>query len=60
MQEISMIYISHIVVMDIPAKGHDKTGLFGGRLTLYHKIPSFNDPKEKNFWTHCGRRRKSW
>ena len=29
-------------------------------LTLYHTIPSFNDPKEEAFGKHCGKRRKCW
>ena len=29
-------------------------------LTLYHTIPTFNDPEEKVFWKHHGKRRKCW
>ena len=29
-------------------------------LTLYHTIPTFNDPKEEGFGKHCGERRKCW
>ena len=29
-------------------------------LTLYHTIPTFNDPKEEAFGKHCGKRRKCW
>ena len=29
-------------------------------LTLYHTIPTFNDPKEEDFGKHCGKRRKCW
>ena len=29
-------------------------------LTLYHTIPTFNDPKEEGFGKHCGKRRKCW
>ena len=29
-------------------------------LTLYHTIPTFNDPKEDGFGKHCGKRRKCW
>ena len=30
------------------------------RLTLYHAIPTFNDPKEEGFGKHCGKGRKCW
>ena len=30
------------------------------RLTLYHTIPPFNNPKEEGFGKHCGKRRKCW
>ena len=30
------------------------------RLTLYHTIPPFNNPKKKGFGKHCGKRRKCW
>ena len=23
-------------------------------LTLYHTIPTFNDPEKESFWKHCG------
>ena len=29
-------------------------------LTLYHTIPTFNDPEKEGFWKHCGKRRKCW
>ena len=29
-------------------------------LTLYHTIPTFNDPTEGAFRNHCGKRRKCW
>ena len=29
-------------------------------LTLYHMIPTFNDPEEESFVKHCGKRRKCW
>ena len=29
-------------------------------LTLYHTIPTYNDPKEEGFGKHCGKRRKCW
>ena len=29
-------------------------------LTLYHTIPTFNDPKEEDFGKDCGKRRKCW
>ena len=29
-------------------------------LTLYHTIPTFNDPREEGFGKHCGKRRKCW
>ena len=29
----------------------------GYGLTLYHTIPTFNDPKEEAFGKHCGKRR---
>ena len=29
-----------------------------GALTLYHTIPTFNDPEKKAFWNHCMKRRK--
>ena len=29
-------------------------------LTLYHTIPTFNDPKEEGFGKHRGERRKCW
>ena len=29
-------------------------------LTLYHTIPTFNDPEEVAFWKHYGKRRKCW
>ena len=29
-------------------------------LTLYHTIPTFNDPEKVAFWKHCGKRRKCW
>ena len=32
----------------------------GVLLTLYHTIPTFNDPKEEAFGKHCGKRRKCW
>ena len=31
-----------------------------GSLTLYHTIPTFNNPKEEAFGKHCGKRRKCW
>ena len=33
---------------------------FGGFLTLYHTIPTFNDSGKETFWKHCGKRRKCW
>ena len=41
----------------------DKSKLLSVRLnlsTLYHKIPTFNDPKKAAFWKHCRKRRKCW
>ena len=29
-------------------------------LTLYHTIPTFNDPSKEPFWKHCEKRRKCW
>ena len=29
-------------------------------LTLYHTIITFNASGEKDFWKHCGKRRKCW
>ena len=29
-------------------------------LTLYHTIPTFNDPKEEGCGKHCGKRRNCW
>ena len=29
-------------------------------LTLYHLIPTFNDPEKVAFWKHAGKRRKCW
>ena len=29
-------------------------------LTLYHTIPTFNDPKKESFWKHCGKWTKCW
>ena len=29
-------------------------------LTLYHTIPTLNDPGKKAFRQHCEKRRKSW
>ena len=29
-------------------------------LALYHRIPTFNDPKEEGFGKHCRKRRKCW
>ena len=29
-------------------------------LTLYHRIPSFNNPETESFWKKCGKRRKCW
>ena len=29
-------------------------------LTLYHTIPTFNNPKEEGFGKHCGKSRKCW
>ena len=29
-------------------------------LTLYHKIPTFNNPNEEGFGKLCGKRRKCW
>ena len=29
-------------------------------LTLYHTITTFNDPEERAFWKHYGKRRKCW
>ena len=28
--------------------------------TLYHTMPTFNDPEKEAFWKHCGKRRKCW
>ena len=28
--------------------------------TLYHIIPTFNDPEKEAIWKHCGKRRKCW
>ena len=33
---------------------------FGPVLTLYHTIPTFNDPGNEAFWKHCRKRRKCW
>ena len=33
---------------------------FGPDLTIYHTIPTFNDPEEEGFEKHCGKRRKCW
>ena len=33
---------------------------FGKELTLYHTIPTFDNPKEGGFGKHCGKRRKCW
>ena len=35
-------------------------GLFGKGLTLYHTIPTLNDPEKEGFWKHFGKRRKCW
>ena len=29
-------------------------------LTLYHTIPTFNDPEKEGFRKHCGKKRKCW
>ena len=29
-------------------------------LTLYHTVPTFNDPKEEGLGKHCGKRKKCW
>ena len=28
--------------------------------TLYHTIPTFNNPDKESFCKHCGKRRKCW
>ena len=33
---------------------------FDACITLYHTIPTFNDPKKEGFGKHCGKRRKCW
>ena len=33
-------------------------GFFAKGLTLYHTIPTFNDPEEETFGKHCGKRRR--
>ena len=40
--------------------GLSTISLFGKELTLYHTIPTFNDPEREGFWKHCGKRRKCW
>ena len=34
--------------------------LFSAILTLYHTIPTFNNPEEEGFGKHCWKRRKCW
>ena len=29
-------------------------------LTLYHTIPTFNNPDKEAFWKDCGKQRKCW
>ena len=33
--------------------------VFSG-LILYHKVPTFNDPKKEAFWKQCWKRRNCW
>ena len=37
-----------------------KFGMCGNELTVYHTIPTLNNPEEKAFGKHCGKRRKCW
>ena len=37
-----------------------RSGLLKTYLTLYHTIPTFNDPEKEALWKHWGKRRKHW
>ena len=43
-----------------PLRGRRNFGLFVAQLTLYHTIPTFNNPIEEGFGKHCGKRKKCW
>ena len=48
------------VFKGLASQGRQMVSLCGKGLTLYHTIPTFNDPKEESFGKHCWKRRKCW
>ena len=58
-EPLSNFSFSDSVFKKLVSQGCQKVSC-GIGLTLYHKIPTFNDLEEKAFWKHCGKRRKCW
>ena len=47
-------------VLPLKSSTFKHNGKGNGLLTLYHTIPTFNDPKEADFRKHSGKWRKCW
>ena len=48
---------SKIIKFQVRAVADDNLNVW---LTLYHSIPTFNDPKEEGFGKHCVKMGKCW